>query len=42
VDIEGWKKEISDVREKHYASFGAKLPKELFEELDIMEKKLNG
>ena len=41
ADIEGWKKEISDVRENHYAKFGAKLPKELYDELDIMEKKLN-
>ncbi|MDR1869366.1 MAG: phosphoenolpyruvate carboxykinase (GTP), partial [Treponema sp.] len=42
ADIEGWKKEISDVREKHYAKFGAKLPKELYDELDTMEKNLHG
>ncbi|MCL1836671.1 MAG: phosphoenolpyruvate carboxykinase (GTP) [Treponema sp.] len=41
VDIEGWKKEIADVREKHYPQFGAKLPKELSEELDAIEKRLN-
>jgi phosphoenolpyruvate carboxykinase (GTP) len=41
ADIEGWKKEIADVRENHYAKFGDKLPKELYEELDILEKQLN-
>jgi phosphoenolpyruvate carboxykinase (GTP) len=42
VDIEGWKKEIADVREKHYPKFGDKLPKELYAELDAIEKRLNG
>ena len=41
VDVEGWKKEIADVRENHYAQFGAKLPKELYDELDAIEKSLN-
>jgi phosphoenolpyruvate carboxykinase (GTP) len=41
VDIEGWKKEIADVRQSHYPKFGDKLPKELFEELDAIEKRLN-
>jgi len=41
MDVEGWKKEISDVRGNHYAKFGDKLPKELFTQLDIMEKGLN-
>jgi phosphoenolpyruvate carboxykinase (GTP) len=41
VDIEGWKKEIADVREKHYPQFGNKLPKELSAELDAIEKRLN-
>jgi phosphoenolpyruvate carboxykinase (GTP) len=41
VDIEGWKKEIADVREKHYPKFGDKLPKELYAELDAIEKRLN-
>jgi phosphoenolpyruvate carboxykinase (GTP) len=42
VDIEGWKKEISDVRQNHYPQFGDKLPKELYAELDAIEKRLNG
>ncbi|MDR0584152.1 MAG: phosphoenolpyruvate carboxykinase (GTP) [Treponema sp.] len=42
VDIEGWKKEIADVRQKHYPKFGDKLPKELYAELDAIEKRLNG
>jgi phosphoenolpyruvate carboxykinase (GTP) len=41
VDIEGWKKEISDVRDVHYAKFGEKLPRELYAELDAIEKRLN-
>jgi phosphoenolpyruvate carboxykinase (GTP) len=42
VDIEGWKKEIADVRQNHYPKFGDKLPKELYSELDAIEKRLNG
>ncbi len=42
VDVEGWKKEIADVRQNHYPKFGAKLPKELARELDAIEKRLNG
>jgi phosphoenolpyruvate carboxykinase (GTP) len=42
VDIEGWKKEIADVRQNHYPNFGDKLPKELYAELDAIEKRLNG
>jgi len=41
ADIEGWKKEIADVRQNHYPSFGEKLPKELYAELDAIEKRLN-
>jgi phosphoenolpyruvate carboxykinase (GTP) len=41
VDIEGWKKEIADVRQNHYPKFGEKLPKELYAELDAIEKRLN-
>jgi len=42
VDIEGWKKEIADVREKHYPQFGDRLPKELYAELDAIESRLHG
>jgi len=41
ADKEGWKKEISDVRENHYAKFGDKMPKELYDHLSEMEKNLN-
>jgi len=41
IDVDGWKKEISDVRSNHYAKFGDKLPKDLYTQLDIMEKGLN-
>jgi phosphoenolpyruvate carboxykinase (GTP) len=40
VDIEGWKREIADVRSNHYPKFGDKLPKELYAELDAIEKRL--
>ena len=40
VDKDGWKKEIQDIRKNHYPKFGAKLPKELSEELDKLEKRL--
>jgi phosphoenolpyruvate carboxykinase (GTP) len=40
VDVEGWKKEIADVRENHYPKFGDHLPKELMAELEAIEKRL--
>ncbi|GAB1481868.1 phosphoenolpyruvate carboxykinase (GTP) [Treponema sp.] len=40
VDVEGWKKEIADVRENHYPKFGDKLPKELMTELAAIEARL--
>ncbi|GHV14839.1 phosphoenolpyruvate carboxykinase [GTP] [Fibrobacterales bacterium] len=40
VDVEGWKKELADVKEKHYPKFGAKLPKELVDKLAEIQKKL--
>jgi phosphoenolpyruvate carboxykinase (GTP) len=41
VDIPGWKAELADVRQNHYPKFGDKLPKELYTELDAIEKQLN-
>ncbi len=41
VDKEGWKKEAADIRANHYPKFGDKLPKELTEQLDILESNLN-
>ena len=40
VDVEGWKKEIADVRAAHYPKFGDKLPKALVSELEAIEKRL--
>ena len=42
VDIEGWKKEIAEIRENHYAQYGDRLPAELYSELDDIEKRLSG
>jgi phosphoenolpyruvate carboxykinase (GTP) len=41
VDKEGWLKEIKDIRENHYPKFGKHLPKELAQQLDILENNLN-
>lgn len=41
VDVEGWKKEVKDIRENHYPKFGSHLPKELSEILDDLEARLN-
>ena len=40
VDVEGWKKEIADVRSEHYPKFGDKLPQALKDELEAIEKRL--
>ena len=39
VDKEGWKAELPSIRE-HYATFGAKLPKALSDELAALEQRL--
>ncbi|MCL2440883.1 MAG: phosphoenolpyruvate carboxykinase (GTP) [Treponema sp.] len=41
LDVDGWKKEIADVRENHYSKFGDKMPKELTELLSVLEKDLS-
>ena len=41
VDVEGWKKELKDIRENHYPKFGSHLPKELTAILDDIESRLN-
>ena len=41
VDMEGWKKELADVKENHYPKFGAHLPKELSEIIDMIQDRLN-
>ncbi len=40
VDKEEWLNEVASIRE-HYAKFGDKLPKELANQLDALEKRLN-
>ena len=40
VDIDGWKAEIADVRSAHYPKFGARMPKELIEQLEAISKRL--
>lgn len=39
VDRDGWKSEIPSIRE-HFATFGAKLPKQLNDELNALEQRL--
>ncbi len=39
VDKEGWKSEIPSIRQ-HFATFGAKLPRQLNDELDALEQRL--
>jgi len=41
VDLDGWKKELADIKAAHYAKFGDKLPKELRDELAALEARLN-
>lgn len=40
VDIEAWKAEVESIKQ-HYANYGKKLPKELADQLDALEKRLN-
>jgi phosphoenolpyruvate carboxykinase (GTP) len=41
VDTEGWKGEIAAIRKDYYPQYGDRLPKELYAELDVIEKALN-
>jgi phosphoenolpyruvate carboxykinase (GTP) len=41
VDKAGWMAELEDIKLNHYPKFGAKMPKELSEELIVLEKRLN-
>ncbi len=40
VDVDGWLKEVEDIRTNHYPKFGNKLPKELSAMLDTLEANL--
>jgi phosphoenolpyruvate carboxykinase (GTP) len=39
VNKEDWLKEVASIRE-HYANYGEKLPKEMADQLDALEKRL--
>jgi phosphoenolpyruvate carboxykinase (GTP) len=39
VDREGWIEELASIKE-YYATFGGKLPKEMYDQLDALEKRL--
>ncbi len=41
VNKDEWLKEVESIR-THYANYGAKMPKELFTQLDALEKRLKG
>ena len=41
VDREGWLEEFASI-EQYYATFGGKLPKEMYDQLDKLEKRLQG
>ena len=40
VDVEGWLREVEDIRTNHYPKFGKHLPKELADMLDTLEASL--
>jgi phosphoenolpyruvate carboxykinase (GTP) len=40
VDVAGWKSELEDIKAEHYPKFGAKLPKELRDQLEALIKRL--
>jgi phosphoenolpyruvate carboxykinase (GTP) len=40
ADLAGWKAELDDVKTEHYPKFGARLPKELMNQLNAIEKQL--
>ncbi len=40
VDVDGWLKEVDDIRNNYYPQFGDKLPKELSDMLNTLEANL--
>ena len=40
VDVDGWLREVEDIRTNHYPKFGKHLPKELADMLDTLEANL--
>jgi phosphoenolpyruvate carboxykinase (GTP) len=41
VDLEGWKKEVADIKANHFPKFGDRMPQELKDFLASLEAKLN-
>jgi len=41
VDKEGWKAELESIKE-YYATFGGKLPKEMYHQLEALEQRVKG
>jgi phosphoenolpyruvate carboxykinase (GTP) len=40
VDVDGWKAELADIKDRHYPMFGSKLPGELRDQLAGLNKRL--
>jgi phosphoenolpyruvate carboxykinase (GTP) len=40
IDVEGWRAELADVKANHYPKFGSKLPNELLNQLEAINKRL--
>ena len=40
VDLRGWKAELADIKATHYPKFGTRLPKQLNNQLNRLEKRL--
>ena len=40
VDVDGWLKEVDDIRNNYYPTFGDRLPRQLSETLDELEQRL--
>lgn len=40
VDTTGWKAELADIKSDYYSKFGSRIPKELNEQLDALNKRL--
>ena len=40
VDVDGWLREVEDIRTNHYPKFGSHLPAELSEMLNTLEANL--
>jgi len=40
VDRKGWKKELNDVRNKHYPKFGSRLPAQLQDQIEALSRRL--